>query len=105
MKKLFLILGISINMFFIAGCAEKELVIKKKILYIHTPIPNISKKPEFIPYQASIVELDKKKYYLIDLKSGIIMVDNFRRFKLWSMQNYIILNNLRKDYLKSIKKD
>ena len=104
MKKLFLTLVISIT-FFITGCVEKEIIVKKEILNIHTPIPEVSKKPEFIQYQASIVEIDKKKYYLIDFDSGTIMTDNYQRFKLWSMRNYILLLDLRKEYLKSIKKD
>lgn len=104
MKKLFLILGISLILIFITGCAEKEIVVKKEILYIHTVIPEVQSKPEFIPYQAAIVKMDGKKYYLIDEDSGLIMVDNYQRFKLWSMQNYILLLDLRKEYLKS-KKD
>jgi len=87
------------------GCVEKEIIVKTKIQRIYTPIPKVSTKPEFIPYQASIVEIDKKKYYLIDESSGLIMVDNYQRFKLWSMRNYILLLDLRKDYESNIVKD
>ncbi len=105
MKKLFLILGTSLFMvMFLSACAEKEIIIKKEINHVHTPIPKVQQKPEFIPYQAAVVEIDNKKYYLIDMDSGLIMIDNYQRFKLWSMRNYILLLDLRKDYLKKSKK-
>jgi len=96
----FLILGFSI---LLLGCTEPtppKIIVKDKLIYVSPEIPNISNPPIAQEYQVLSARINKKDYYLIPVDDGLIMTNNWERYRIWAVTNYNILQKLKKHNVK-----
>ncbi len=79
-------------------CPEPEIIVRDKLVYIDKPIPEINKPPVQMSYNVDYIKFNNKTYYLISLGDGAIMMSNYDRYKIWSLNNYDILKELKRNY-------
>jgi len=77
-----------------SGCSVKmkEAEVITKIEQVQKICPSPLTKPQFIPYETQIIEIDGKVYYAVSREDGLILSSNWISYKNWAETNYKLMS-------------
>lgn len=90
-----------IALLLLTGCSQK-LPIQEKIVYRDKQCPTPRPKPDFIKYQALILEINGEEYYAFPKSEAIKLVTNWVSYREWAEANYELIK-VEKPYNSSKK--